>query len=551
MPPFFDKRSILRKPDPNSELFPKKIQGKFGNKTSPRTFFPPVQQLKKPSGQEEKEETNHTETSTHSTEKLSSAGGDIAQAKTQSHAATGTLFSPVQRRAGTVAGAQTQPDLAMPASEHKAGIAQFRQANPDVVLQQKQAQLSGQAAQKKTEPSAGNSNTIQRCARAPAPFAPATGKKTTELKGTYGEFKVEHGLILLPTDKRSGEYEIQITMTPNEKTKGSTISFLQTVRRGTTPGNWSTKKDDSGMTDERAKRTTKDGYRVDRADATTTKSPFYGTVNNGGGTDKLDYATYGNAAKGEYKGNNPSLYDKPNVLDPSVLEFLAMPIDMTYGTAFGAVAWGFEYDSASQNYKETTPYLAAPGDARLKGHDDAIAKWNKEVATDKSGILKVPQKPQWVATAEAEIGQKEVVGKKHNPRVLEYHKTVAGKISTDETPWCSSFVNWVMTNSGAGGTNSARALSWKGYGTESKTPAYGSIAVISWGGGKGHVGIVVGTSGNSVLLLGGNQSNAVNISPFAKSKIVSYRLPPGYEPSIDTPEIATKKKGGGSLKNTR
>lgn len=137
-------------------------------------------------------------------------------------------------------------------------------------------------------------------------------------------------------------------------------------------------------------------------------------------------------------------------------------------------------------------------------------------------------KPNWVSIAESEIGVKEVVGKQHNPRVLEYHATT-GKFSDDETPWCASFVNWVMQKAGQGGTGSAVALSWKKYGKNLGKPAYGSIAVFSWGGGKGHVGFVVGKQGSNILVLGGNQSNAVNIAKFDPKKAVAFVVPANYE----------------------
>ncbi|MBL4650724.1 MAG: TIGR02594 family protein, partial [Aureispira sp.] len=169
------------------------------------------------------------------------------------------------------------------------------------------------------------------------------------------------------------------------------------------------------------------------------------------------------------------------------------------------------------------------------------------------------EKPNWISIAEGEKGVKENTSKtKHDPRVMEYHASVKGNINTDETPWCSSFVNWVMNKAGKGGTNSAMAISWKKYGKKLDRPAYGSIAVIDWDGPgpgwKGHVGFVVGKKGNNILLLGGNQANAVNIKTFSTSKIVAYVVPNGY----DVPDSAYsfgKTDGdygsGGDVSSTR
>jgi uncharacterized protein (TIGR02594 family) len=142
-------------------------------------------------------------------------------------------------------------------------------------------------------------------------------------------------------------------------------------------------------------------------------------------------------------------------------------------------------------------------------------------------------KPNWIQIAEREIGVKENTSKtEHNPRVIEYHATTGG-FKDDETPWCSSFVNWVMKKAGHGGTNSAAAVSWKNWGQKVDEPAYGAIAVIDWDGPgpgwKGHVGFVVGKQGSSILLLGGNQANAVNVKTFGTSKVVAYVYPSGFD----------------------
>ena len=121
-------------------------------------------------------------------------------------------------------------------------------------------------------------------------------------------------------------------------------------------------------------------------------------------------------------------------------------------------------------------------------------------------------KPNWIVIAEAEKGQKEAVGGKHNARILEYHAATSGKASSDEVAWCSSFVNWVMEKAGKGKTGSALAVSWAKYGKKLEQPCYGCIAVMSYGNGFGHVGFVVGKKGAKLLFLGGNQSDTRTLS---------------------------------------
>jgi len=43
------------------------------------------------------------------------------------------------------------------------------------------------------------------------------------------------------------------------------------------------------------------------------------------------------------------------------------------------------------------------------------------------------------------------------------------------------------------------------------------------GGWQGHVGLFVRIEGDSVLVLGGNQSNQVKISPYPYSRLLGYR----------------------------
>ena len=138
----------------------------------------------------------------------------------------------------------------------------------------------------------------------------------------------------------------------------------------------------------------------------------------------------------------------------------------------------------------------------------------------------------WMKIAKKEIGTKEIHGKRHNPRVLEYH-SVSGGFSTDEVPWCGSFVNWVMRTAGYKTVSSpARAKSWKNFGKKAKKPIYGAIAVKSRRGG-GHVAFVVGQSqdGKYLYVLGGNQHDSVNISKYRKSVWTDFRVPADYDDS--------------------
>lgn len=160
-------------------------------------------------------------------------------------------------------------------------------------------------------------------------------------------------------------------------------------------------------------------------------------------------------------------------------------------------------------------------------------------------------KPDWIATAESQIGVSEYKEKgKHNPAIIGYHATT-GKFKDDETPWCASFVNWVM---GSKGNGSASALSFKNWGKKVAKPAYGAVGVIDWGGGKGHVGFVVGKQNGKILLLGGNQGDSVKVSSFAESLFVAFRMPSDYEvpaAAYNLGGAGDKIEDGGGLHATR
>ena len=149
-----------------------------------------------------------------------------------------------------------------------------------------------------------------------------------------------------------------------------------------------------------------------------------------------------------------------------------------------------------------------------------------------------PGQYKWIQIAQKEMGVAEIPGAQHNPRILEYHASCGLSNATDELSWCSSFVNWVMTQAGFKGTNSAQAISWANWngGQKFDKPCYGAIGVISWGGGKGHVGFVVGKVGGKIAMLGGNQGNMVKVSAFPEGKFIGFVLPTGIQPIYDLPE---------------
>ena len=141
--------------------------------------------------------------------------------------------------------------------------------------------------------------------------------------------------------------------------------------------------------------------------------------------------------------------------------------------------------------------------------------------------------PPWLKIAYQERGVKEYTGSADNPRIVEYHKSTSlshSYANQDETPWCSSFVNWCMEKSNYEGTDSAWARSWANWGKKIATPRRGCIVVFQRppNPNSGHVGFYIGETASHIRLLGGNQMHEVNISPQSKDNFLCYRWPGAY-----------------------
>lgn len=131
----------------------------------------------------------------------------------------------------------------------------------------------------------------------------------------------------------------------------------------------------------------------------------------------------------------------------------------------------------------------------------------------------------WMAFAWAELGVTETAGAGSNPRVEAYHRS-AGGTADDSVPWCSSFVNFCITQSGLPGTNSKRARSWLVWGRPLPAPQLGCVAVLERGNPpKGHVGFYVGGTANEVRLLGGNQGDKVSVATYEARRVIGWRWP--------------------------
>jgi uncharacterized protein (TIGR02594 family) len=127
-------------------------------------------------------------------------------------------------------------------------------------------------------------------------------------------------------------------------------------------------------------------------------------------------------------------------------------------------------------------------------------------------------------------GLSEVHGSVDNPQIVEMFR-VSGhpEVKDDETPWCAAFVGACLRLSGYRSSGSLGARSYENFGRDVKSaPERGCIVVFSRGDPKaatGHVAFYDHDDGDKVVVLGGNQGDAVTLASFPKSRVLGYRMP--------------------------
>lgn len=125
-------------------------------------------------------------------------------------------------------------------------------------------------------------------------------------------------------------------------------------------------------------------------------------------------------------------------------------------------------------------------------------------------------------------GLEEITGSDHNPQILEFFKEIGHSwVRSDETAWCSAYINYIAKCEGYERSGLLTARSWLRVGMEIKEPVIGCIVVLwrvspeSW---KGHVGLYIKHDDRYVYMLGGNQDNSVCIKRYPIERVLSYRI---------------------------
>lgn len=134
--------------------------------------------------------------------------------------------------------------------------------------------------------------------------------------------------------------------------------------------------------------------------------------------------------------------------------------------------------------------------------------------------------PPWMAEMHRKSGLHEV---RDNVALGDWLRSFGRYLGNPRTlPWCGDAIESCIAKTLPEEplpSNPFWAQAWKDFGWDTGGPVIGSIGVIRWSASAGHVGIVAGVDGSRVNLLGGNQSNAINVSSFPRSKFIAFRWP--------------------------
>ena len=134
------------------------------------------------------------------------------------------------------------------------------------------------------------------------------------------------------------------------------------------------------------------------------------------------------------------------------------------------------------------------------------------------------------------IGIKEVPGSGDSHQVMAFLTLDNSWPGHDEVPWCSAFVNYICWELRLPRSKSLAARSWLSIGSSINVhdaEAGFDIVILKRGGAnepgpevldaQGHVGFFAGLEGNDILVLAGNQGNAVNIQRFPTEQLLGIR----------------------------
>lgn len=136
--------------------------------------------------------------------------------------------------------------------------------------------------------------------------------------------------------------------------------------------------------------------------------------------------------------------------------------------------------------------------------------------------------PPWIEFGKQLIGIKEAPGERDNQQIIDWAKVIGGWTESyykrDSIPWCGLYVGFVLAQVGIEPSKDAlRARAWNEWGKKVE-PCFGAIMVFTRNGG-GHVGFYISEDKDYYHILGGNQSDMVNVARISKQRFLGARWP--------------------------
>jgi len=130
--------------------------------------------------------------------------------------------------------------------------------------------------------------------------------------------------------------------------------------------------------------------------------------------------------------------------------------------------------------------------------------------------------------AEKFIGLQEVPGKDSSSVIMSMLTLDAGWPEGDDVPWCSAFVNYICWLAGVSRSKKLNARSWLAVGSPvplEEAEQGRDVVIFSRGNNpaEGHVAFFSELRDDHVFVLGGNQSDAVTITSYPRSRVVGVR----------------------------
>lgn len=139
--------------------------------------------------------------------------------------------------------------------------------------------------------------------------------------------------------------------------------------------------------------------------------------------------------------------------------------------------------------------------------------------------------------AQGYIGTTEGPGPEDNPAIMDMYASVGHDwVEHDSVAWCAAFVGHCLEKVGLRSTRRLNARSYLDWGipVDLADAQTGDIVIFSRGSKawQGHVGFFVKAAGATIEVLGGNQSDAVNIQRYAKSRLLGVRRAGNVAPAV-------------------